>query len=95
MHVDRVGVIDDVLPAADDVLPLGHEGAEQPDVVHHHQAAHDAVAVVEDAQEAGAPGWVAANCVGDQVLVLAYLGGVRGLERVERQLVAGQSYNFV
>ena len=47
-HVDGVRVIDDVLPAADDVLPLGDHPGEDPDVVHRHQRAHHANLGFED-----------------------------------------------
>ena len=60
MHVHRVGVVDDMLPAADDVLPLGQEDGQQTDVVHHHERTHHPIARVEDAQERRDPGRIAA-----------------------------------
>ena len=51
MHVDRVGVVHDVLPAAEDVLPLGQVAPEQAHVVHLRQRPHHAVLRVEDAEE--------------------------------------------
>ena len=51
VHVDRVGVIHDVLPAADDVLPLRQEARQQAHLVHRDQRARDAVRRAQDAQE--------------------------------------------
>ena len=48
MHVHGVGVIDDVLPAADDVLPFRDQLPEQPDVVHRHQGAGHARLTLQD-----------------------------------------------
>ena len=70
MHVDRVRVIDDVLPSADDVLPLRDHLRQDTDVVHRHQAAHHACLGVEDPHEEVRDLGRGAQLLGHQVEVL-------------------------
>jgi hypothetical protein len=74
-------VVDDVLPAAHDVLPLGQVAAEQTDLVHLHQGAHHAVLGIEDAQQRGRSLRVAAQRVVDQIELRADHAPRRARER--------------